>query len=70
MRRSRVLLNEEEVDAQNPRDCRTRSAKIMQDREIHLICVLKGGVFFMCELAKRITVPVYSGFYVCIQLRR
>ncbi len=30
--------------------------------EIHLICVLKGGVFFTCELAKRITVPVSLDF--------
>ena len=27
-----------------------------------MICVLKGGSFFMCELAKRITVPVYVDF--------
>ena len=27
-----------------------------------MICVLKGGVFFMCELAKRITVPVSMDF--------
>ena len=31
-------------------------------KEVHLICVLKGGVFFMCELAKRITVPVSMDF--------
>ena len=31
-------------------------------KEIHLICVLKGGVFFTCELAKRITVPVSLDF--------
>lgn len=31
-------------------------------KQIHLICVLKGGVFFMCELAKRISVPVSMDF--------
>lgn len=31
-------------------------------KEVHLICVLKGSVFFMCELAKRITVPVTMDF--------
>lgn len=31
-------------------------------KQVHLICVLKGGVFFMCELAKRITVPVTMDF--------
>ena len=40
-------------------------AKISRDyagKELHLICVLKGGVFFTCELAKRITVPVSLDF--------
>lgn len=27
-----------------------------------MICVLKGGVFFLCELAKRITIPVSLDF--------
>lgn len=31
-------------------------------KQVHLICVLKGGAFFMCELAKRITVPVSLDF--------
>ena len=39
-----------------------RSAEDYAGREIHLICVLKGGVFFTCELAKRITVPVSLDF--------
>ena len=29
---------------------------------VHLICILKGGVFFTCELAKRLTVPVTLDF--------
>ena len=29
---------------------------------MHLICILKGGVFFTCELAKRLTVPVSMDF--------
>ena len=33
-----------------------------QGKTIHMICVLKGGVFFQCELAKRITVPVTLDF--------
>jgi len=31
-------------------------------KEVHLICVLRGGSFFMCELAKRISVPVTLDF--------
>ena len=57
----RVLLSEEEVDSR----IREIAAKISRDyagKEIHLICVLKGGVFFTCELAKRITGPVTLDF--------
>jgi len=31
-------------------------------KKVHLICVLRGGAFFMCELAKHITVPVSIDF--------
>ena len=31
-------------------------------REIHLICVLKGGAYFMTELSKYITIPVTIDF--------
>ena len=56
-----VLLTEEEVD----RRINEVAAQISEDyagREIHLICILKGGVFFTCELAKRLTVPVSMDF--------
>lgn len=56
-----VLFSEEEVDAR----IRQMGEQISRDyagREVHLICVLKGGSFFMCELAKRITVPVFLDF--------
>lgn len=59
--RVRVLLAEEEVD----RRIREIGEQISRDyagRSIHLVCVLKGGSFFMCELAKRITVPVSLDF--------
>ena len=57
----KVLLSEEEVDAR----IQQVAAKISKDyagKEVHLICVLKGGVFFTCELAKRITIPVTIDF--------
>ena len=40
-------------------------AQISEDyagKEIHLIAILKGSVFFACELAKRITIPVTIDF--------
>lgn len=33
-----------------------------EGKELHVICILKGGVFFMCELVKHITVPVTHDF--------
>lgn len=33
-----------------------------EGEEVCLICILKGSVFFTCELAKRITVPVTLDF--------
>ena len=31
-------------------------------KEVRLICILKGSVFYTCELAKRITIPVTLDF--------
>lgn len=57
----RVLLNEEEVD-QRIREVADEINRDYAGKEIHLICILKGGVFFTCELAKRLTVPVTLDF--------
>lgn len=57
----KVLITEEEVDARI-RELGEKISKEYEGKQIHLICVLKGGVFFMCELAKRITVPVSMDF--------
>lgn len=57
----RVLLTEEEVDSRI-REIGEQISKDYEGKQVHLICVLKGGVFFMCELAKRITVPVTMDF--------
>jgi len=57
----RVLIPEEEVD----KKIREMAAEISQKYEgktLHLVCVLRGGAFFMCELAKRLTVPVTIDF--------
>lgn len=60
----KVLISEEEVDARI-RELGKKISKEYEGKQIHLICVLKGGVFFMCELAKRITVPVSMDF-MCV----
>ncbi|MBR3606790.1 MAG: hypoxanthine phosphoribosyltransferase [Lachnospiraceae bacterium] len=56
-----ILLSEEEVDSRIQKMGEMIS-KDYEGKQIHLICVLKGGVFFMCELAKRISVPVSMDF--------
>ena len=56
-----VLLTEEEVD-KRINEIGKQISKDYEGKNIHLICVLKGGVFFMCELAKRIEVPVSMDF--------
>ena len=57
----KVLITEEEVDARI-RELGEKISKEYEGKQIHLICVLKGGVFFLCELAKRITIPVSLDF--------
>ena len=57
----RVLLSEQEVD-DKIREIGEQISKDYAGKEVHLICVLKGGSFFMCELAKHITVPVSLDF--------
>ena len=57
----RVLLTEEEVDRRIG-EIAEQISKDYAGQEVHLICILKGGVFFTCELAKRLTVPVTMDF--------
>lgn len=57
----RVLLTEEEVD-RRIQEIGDQVSRDYEGKQVHLICVLKGGSFFMCELAKRITVPVSLDF--------
>lgn len=57
----KVLLSEEEVD----RKIQEIGNQISEDysgKQVHLVCVLKGGSFFMCELAKRIKLDVSLDF--------
>lgn len=57
----RILLTEQEVD-EKIQELGEQISKDYAGRSVHLICVLKGGIFFTCELAKRITVPVSLDF--------
>ncbi|MGI6010773.1 MAG: hypoxanthine phosphoribosyltransferase [Ruminococcus sp.] len=56
-----VMLAEDAVD-QRIQELGRQISQDYAGKEIHLICILKGSVFFTCELAKRITVPVSLDF--------
>jgi len=56
-----ILLSEEEVDKKIQRIGEQISADYV-GKTVHLVCILKGGAFFMCELAKRISIPVTMDF--------
>ena len=56
-----VLLSEEEVD-KKIQEIGEQISKDYAGEQVHLVCVLRGGAFFLCELAKRITVPVSLDF--------
>lgn len=57
----RVLLTEEEVTAKICEIAKKVSADY-EGKKLHLVCILKGGVFFTCELAKRLSIPVSLDF--------
>ena len=57
----RVLLSEEEVDKRIAEIAKQISDDY-EGKQVHMLCVLKGGVFFTCELSKRLTVPVSMDF--------
>ena len=56
-----VMISEKEI---NTRICELAEQidKDYAGKELHLVVILKGSVFFACELAKRITVPVTLDF--------
>ena len=56
-----VLIPQEELETR----IREMAAQISKDYEgesLHLVCILRGSIFFTCELAKYITVPVTIDF--------
>lgn len=56
-----VMIDEEAVEARIA-EIAEQLSKEYEGKTIHIIGVLKGSVFFMCELAKHLTVPVTMDF--------
>lgn len=61
MERVEVLLTEQEVD-ERIAEIGAQISKDYEGKDIHMICILKGGAPFMCELAKRVTTSVSLDF--------
>lgn len=55
------LISEERID-QRIREIGAQISKDYEGKKVKLICILKGSVFYTCELAKRIDVPVLLDF--------
>ena len=55
------LISEELIDSK-VRMLGERISREYAGKSVHLICILKGSIFFACELAKRIKVPVTLDF--------
>ena len=60
----RVMIPENDVEAKI-REIAAQITKDYEGKEVRLICILKGSVFFTCELAKRIELPVTLDF-MCV----
>lgn len=56
-----VLISEEKL-MERVRQLGEEISRDYAGREIQLVCILKGGAPFACELAKRISVPVVMDF--------
>ena len=59
-----VMIDEAAVD-NRIKELGKQISRDYAGREVYLICILKGSVYFTCELAKRITVPVTMDFMQC-----
>ena len=57
----KVMISEEDVN-KRIREIGEAITKDYAGKSVHLVCVLKGGSFFMCELAKRIDLNVSLDF--------
>ena len=56
-----VLISKEAIETRI-QEMADKINREYEGQEVHLIGILKGSVFFMCELAKRLTIPVTMDF--------
>jgi hypoxanthine phosphoribosyltransferase len=56
-----VLIPQEDVE-KRIQELADEISRVYAGKELHMICILKGSIFFTCELAKRMTIPVTFDF--------
>ena len=56
-----VLISQENVEKRIG-ELAKQISEVYAGKELHMICILKGSVFYTCELAKRMTIPVILDF--------
>ncbi len=57
----RVLIAEEEIQ-ERVRELGAQISKDYEGKELLLLCILKGGLMFLADLCRHITVPVAIDF--------
>lgn len=60
-----VLYTEKEIE-EKVRELAAEIDKDYRGKPIHLICVLKGGAMFMCDLAKRLENPLLTMDFMAV----
>lgn len=56
-----VLISQEDVE-KRIRELADELSSVYAGKELHMICILKGSVFYTCELAKHMSIPVTLDF--------
>lgn len=64
----KVLISQEDLE-NRIKEMAAQVSKEYEGEELHLICILRGSVFFTCELAKHLTIPVTIDFMTASSYR-
>jgi len=57
----KIMISEEQIN-DRINELAMLISKDYEGKSVHLVCILKGSVFFSCDLAKRIILPVTMDF--------
>ena len=64
----KVLISQKDLE-NRMKEMAAQINKDYEGEELHLICILRGSVFFTCELAKYLTLPVTIDFMTASSYR-